>query len=152
MITKKKYFPPNAFRICVDLVEEDISGRIYSPLSSDVIEFVSIGEILVKMDELFDRCGYPQAFQDKRSFDEVKEQGNLYRGLPKTEQNTVDIFNYSGKAGTFDLMVKSRQNTSWQGSMYDEAGNVLKEFDGEVEFLSALIEIIKTENKVNKIV
>lgn len=143
MITNKRYYPPNAFRICVDVIEEDISGRIYSPLSPDAIAFISIGEILVKMDELFDRCGYPQAFQDKRSFDGAKGQDNLYRGLPKTEQNTDDILNRSGKEGTFDLMVKSRQNTSWQGTLYDEDGNVLKEFDGEVELLSALIERLK---------
>lgn len=143
MVAKNMYFPPNAFRVCVDLIEEDITGRIYSPLSTEVIVFISIGEILVKMDELFDRCGYPQAFQNKRSFDIAKEQDNLYRGLPKKNQNTDDILMYYGKKGTFDLIIKSRQNTSWQGSLYDEDGNILKEFDGEMELLSVLIEFIQ---------
>lgn len=140
---KNIYFPQNAFRVCVDLIEEDISGRIYSPLSEKMIPFAGIGEILVKMDELFDCCGYPQAFQNKRSFDTVKEQKNLYRGLPEKLQNTEDILSHYGKEGTFDLLVKSRQNASWQGVLYDDEGNVLKEFDGEIGLLSILMELIK---------
>jgi len=144
MTTGTTYFPPNAFRICVDLIGVDIEGRIYSPLSSDVIKFVSVGEILVKMDELFDRCGYPQAFQDKRSFDADKGRHNLYKGLPKAQQNVDGILSQKGEEITFDMIVKSRQNTSWQGALYDSEGNVLKEFNGEVELLTLLVEMTKS--------
>jgi len=143
MIEAKKYFPPNAFRVCVDDMKEDIAGRIYTPLVREAIPFVSMGELLVKMDGLFDLYGYPQAFQDKRSFDSDKEQVNLYRGLPKIAQETAEILKQSGKKGTFDLIVKSRQNTSWQGALYDNQGVLLKEFNGEVELLASIIEITK---------
>lgn len=145
MIATKKIFPPNAFRVCVDDLKDDIAGRIYSPLETEAILFVSIGELLVKMDELFDRYGYPQAFQDKRSFDSGKEQGNLYRGLPKTEHEDEKILCQSGREGTFDIIVKSRQNTSWQGALYDKEGILLKEFNGEVELLAGMIELTQAE-------
>lgn len=147
MTAAKRYFPPNAFRVCVDDLKEDIAGRIYSPLMTEAILFVSIGELLVKMDELFDRYGYPQAFQDKRSFDSGKEQGNLYRGLPKTEQDDEKILKQSGKEGTFDVIVKSRQNTSWQGALYNKEGILLKEFNGEVELLAGMIELTQTQSR-----
>lgn len=143
MTTQIRKFPPNAFRICVDTVGVDIAGRIYSPMSSDVINFVSVGEILVKMDELFDKYGYPQAFQDKRSFDNYKEQDNLYKGLPKTIRPVEDILSKAGKAMTYDMIVKSRQNTSWQGNLYDSKGNNIKEFDGEVEILALLADLMQ---------
>lgn len=141
MASTKKYYPPNAFRICVDTMEEDIAGRIYSPLSAETIYFVSAGEMLVKMDELFDHFGYPQAFQDKRSFDSEKDSGNLYRGMPETQQTAAKIVKQSGRKKTFDMIVKSRQNTSWQGALYDMEGNLLTEFDGEVELLSVLVKV-----------
>lgn len=147
MTAAKKYFPPNAFRVCVDDLNNDIAGRIYSPLVTEAILFVSIGEILVKMDELFDRHGYPQAFQDKRSFDSGKEQGNLYRGMPKTAQDDEDILYQLGREGTFDVIVKSRQNTSWQGALYNKEGTLLKEFNGEVELLASMIEMTQSKRK-----
>ena len=145
MTAAKKYFPPNAFRVCVDDLRDDIAGRIYSPLVAEAILFVSIGELLVKMDELFDRYGYPQAFQDKRSFDSAKEQGNLYRGMPKAEQDDEKILSQVGREGTFDVLVKSRKNTSWQGSLYNKEGTLLKEFNGEVELLASMIELTQTK-------
>ena len=145
MIAAKKYFPPNAFRVCVDDIKDDIAGRIYSPLEAEAILFVSIGELLVKMDELFDLCGYPQAFQDKRSFDSAKTQGNLYKGKPKTEQTEQVILGQSGQRGTFDVLVKSRQNTSWQGALYNEEGILLKEFNGEMELLAGMIELTQAK-------
>ena len=141
MAELNRFFPANAFRICIDNIELDISGRIYSPLSSEPIPFVSMSEIFVKMDELFDKCGYPQAFQDKRSFDEGKEIKNGYRGLPRIWRETENILTQCGRKRTFDVIVKSRQNTSWQGNLYDGDGNCAADFNGEVELLSSMIKL-----------
>ena len=139
------YYPLNAFRICGDRINDDVEGRVFSPLKSDVIRFSGMADLLVKMDELFDRVGYPQAFQDKRSFDSGKEQGNLYRGMPKTEHDDEKILRQAGREGTFDIIVKSRQNTSWQGALYNKEGILLKEFNGEVELLAGMIELTQTK-------
>jgi len=63
------YYPLNAFRICADKIDDDVEGRVFSPLKAEMISFSSMAGLLVKMDELFDQVGYPQAFQDKRRFD-----------------------------------------------------------------------------------
>lgn len=134
-----KYYPPNAFRICADKIEKDVEGRVCSPLQLETIHFSGMTELLVKMDELFDKVGYPQAFQDKRSFDSDKEANNLYRGIPVSKREPADILNYTGECKTFDILVHSRKNTSWQGEIYNEKGAFLGGFDGEIALLSSIV-------------
>ena len=139
MVISTEYYPLNAFRICVDNMGADIRGRAYSPLKKEEILFSGVGELLVKMDELFDDVGYPQAFQDKRSFDVDKERSNLYRGIPKSVLAADKIVKQYGICKTVDVLVISRKNTSWQGELYDDKGVYSKNFDGEIELLSSIV-------------
>ena len=139
IITEKKY-PLNAFRICIDRIEGNVEGRVFSPLQKECIFFADMGDVLVKMDELFDKVGYPQAFQDKRSFGDGRERFNLYQGVPKGELSAAKIVLQAGKYRTFDIVVNSRKNTSWQGSIYVENGMFLSDFDGEIELLTKIIQ------------
>lgn len=134
----KNYYPLNAFRICADKIEGDVGGRIFCPLNDEGIQFCGMTELLVMMDEMFDRAGYPQAFQDKRSFEQMKERRNLYRGIPKSVMAPSSIVIQKGKHTTFDVLVHSRKNTSWQGEIYDEDGNFLADFDGEIQLMAAI--------------
>ena len=145
MYITEKYYPLNAFRICADMIDEDVEGRVYSPLKADCIPFRGMGELLVKMDALFDKVGYPQAFQDKRSFDKDKERVNLYRGIPDGELKPAGIISKVGKVRTFDVVVTSRKNTSWQGTVQTDDGTVLGDFDGEIALLATIINNSKTE-------
>lgn len=145
MYITEKYYPLNAFRICADAIGDDVEGRVFSPLKAESISFRGMGELLVKMDELFDRVGYPQAFQDKRSFDKDKERVNLYRGIPEGELKPADIIRESGKVRTFDVVVNSRKNTSWQGCVQTDDGTVLGDFDGEIALLAIILKNSKTE-------
>jgi len=145
MYITEKYYPMNAFRICADIIGEDVEGHVFSPLKAESIPFRGMGELLVKMDELFDRVGYPQAFQDKRSFDKDKERVNLYRGIPEGELKPADIISKSGKVRTFDVMVNSRKNTSWQGSVQTQEGTSLGDFDGEIALLAIILDNSKIE-------
>lgn len=145
MYITEKYYPLNAFRICADTIGEDVEGRVFSPLKAECIPFRGMGELLVKMDELFDRVGYPQAFQDKRSFDKDKERTNLYRGIPDGELKPGDIISNTGKIRTFDIVVTSRKNTSWQGSVQTDDGTVLGDFNGEIALLAIILNKSKTE-------
>lgn len=134
----KNYYPLNAFRICADKIEDDVEGRIFCPLNGEEIRFCGMTELLVIMDEVFDRAGYPQAFQDKRSFEQMKERRNLYRGIPKSVMAPEAIIMQKGKHITFDVLVHSRKNTSWQGEIYDEDGSLLVNFDGEIQLMAAI--------------
>ena len=139
MVISEKYYPLNAFRICADKIDGDVSGRVFSPLQEESVSFLGMGELLVKMDELFDRVGYPQAFQDKRSFDGIKEHTNLYRGIPEGEMSPALILEQTGEQKTFDVLVISRKNTSWQGELYNEDNAFLKSFNGEIELLESIV-------------
>lgn len=139
MFITEKYYPLNAFRICADRVDEDVSGRVYTPLKSGSISFNGMGELLLKMDELFDRVGYPQAFQDKRSFESGGERLNLYHGIPQSKMKADEIIRQKGMAKTFDVVVESRRNTSWQGSIYLSDGTFISDFNGEIKMLESII-------------
>lgn len=139
MEDQKRYYPVNMFRVCIDRYQEDISGRVCSPVSEEDIPFSGIGELLVKMDKLFDDIGYPQAFQDKRSFEEEKSMGNVYRGIPEAVRDVRGILEQKGICCTYDISVESRRNTSWQGVIYDVAGGKREKFKGEVELLEKLM-------------
>lgn len=145
MENRKSFYSANRFRVCIDSYREDISGRVYSPLCEEEIAFQGIGELLLKMDRLFDRMGYPQAFQNKRSFEHKTETENLYRGIPQTVQDTESIRRQAGRHYTCDIEVESRRNTSWQGEILAVDGSALGKFDGEVELLEKLTELTEKE-------
>lgn len=128
----------NMFRVCIDTCAGDISGYAHSPLCEEEIVFTGIGELLLKMDKLFDSVGYPQGFQDKRSFENEKRGDNAYRGIPRAVRQTENILEQIGGCCTFDIMVESRRNTSWQGAIYDGEGCEHGRFNGEVELLEKL--------------
>ena len=134
-----KYYPLNAFRICADKLGDDVEGRVFSPLKAEAIHFSGMADLLVKMDALFDKVGYPQAFQNKRSFDSGKELSNLYRGIPESAIPPEEILKQSGNCKTYDVLIHSRKNTSWQGELYDEKSVFLNSFDGEIELLESIV-------------
>lgn len=141
MERNKKIYPVNMFRICIEKIQGDIGGQIFSPLSAEAINFSDIGDLLLKMDKLFDKVGYPQAFQTKRTFAEEKKQENAYRGIPRAVRDVESILSQRGTNGTYDILVVSRRNTSWQGEVYGLPGDKKGEFNGEVELLALLTEL-----------
>lgn len=134
----RRSYTVNTFRVCIDACREDISGRVYSPMCEGEVSFAGVGELLVKMDKLFDEVGFPQAFQDKRSFGTGQDRSNVYRRIPKIKRNAEKIWDQTGKCRTFDIVVESRRNTSWQGSIFDPSGKECGKFNGEVELLVRL--------------
>ena len=78
-------YPANGFRICVDTEEQDMAGRIYSLLVPEAITYSGWNELFLKMDAVFDQVGYPQAFQEKRSFTGGTKAAS-YQGSPKRLQ------------------------------------------------------------------
>lgn len=143
MEDRKRFYFPNMFRVCIDFNQGDVRGRAYTPLCEDEIVFTGIGELLLKIDRLFDAIGYPQAFQNKRSFDGGQETGNAYKGIPKSVRDPESIWQQMGLCCTYDIAVESRRNTSWQGVIYDSDGAEQGRFNGEVELMAQLVQLAK---------
>ena len=141
MGNEKIYYPPNSFRVCIDELNNDIIGNIYSPLIEEVIGFRVVEHLLVKMDKLFDAKGYPQSFQDKRSFERNTERNNLYFGMPERGEWAENIFDVKGQLKTYDIMMYSRQNTSWQGKITDVVTQEVSTFTGEMELVNTITRI-----------
>ena len=129
-------YPGNMFRLCIDGTQE-LQGQVYTPLRKDPIPFVGV-EVVLELDKLFDATGFPQSFQDKRSFDEDSNKGNAYQGKPQLVLSQKEIESHYGKKATFDCFVKTRANASWQGTLYNIKGEEIGEFNGDVELLSLL--------------
>lgn len=140
-----RHYPVNAIRVCIDAYDEDVKGRIYSKMSGKAFRFENCSELFLRADQLFDRCGYPQSFQEKRDFHESGKAGHYAR--PKICLGDAQIRSQSGKLSTLDILVKSRRRAGWQGSILKEEGGVLAEFQSEMELLRYLGINRECENK-----
>ena len=130
-------YPANGFRICVDTEEQDMAGRIYSLLAPEVITYSGWNELFLKMDAVFDQVGYPQAFQEKRSFTGGTKAAS-YQGSPKLLQPYEAVTHERGLLWTVDVVVISRRDTSWQGIVYDLDRQEIGQFDGELGLMKIL--------------
>lgn len=130
-------YPANGFRICVDTEEQDMAGRIYSLLVPEVITYSGWNELFLKMDAVFDQVGYPQAFQEKRSFTGGTKAAS-YQGSPKLLQPYETVTHERGLLWTVDVVVISRRDTSWQGIVYDLDRQEIGQFDGELGLMKIL--------------
>ena len=139
---RKENYPMNGFRLCVDQVTEDISGTFFSPLLEKPVSYQGCNQLLLQMDALFDEKGYPQAFQEKRSFASEKKKIASYHGIPKRKGNSKEIYSQKGKIATMDIVVSTRRNTSWQGCIF-KPGNWEKihDFHGEMQFLQLVMQL-----------
>lgn len=138
MEEKTNCFPLNGIRICIDNKDSNMEGRAYSPLWKACITFCGLEELLLKADKVFDEKGYPQAFQEKRSFLGKKCRPAAFRGLPSPETDEKTILSQQGMLETYDIVVESRRNTSWQGCVY-KAGKKIGDFCGELELIGCLL-------------
>lgn len=140
MREKRIKYPPNGFRVCIDSRESDIGGVAYSPLVEQEITYNGINELILEMDRIFDQKGYPQAFQEKRSFFSRKKSSTPYRGVPEVIPDAEKIYEKTGKIFTVDVVVEARRNASWQGYIRPVDGAKIKRYQGELELLQLLLE------------
>ena len=141
--TEKKVFPTNMLRICVEQFDEDVKGRVYTKLSEEPIRFENCCELLLKTDALFDRCGYPQTFQEKRDFNGKKVSS--YYTPPKACLDDETLGSQKGQLATLDVFVRSRRNTSWQGIIKPEDGSSIIEFSSDIELLAGIKKLMEKE-------
>ena len=135
-------YPVNSIRVCVDAVYDgNLSGRFYSKMNSDPVSFHSIAKLLLGADKLFDLRGYPQNFEEKRSFTKQKVWTGKY-SVPPVLLDDETVLKQRGLLFTFDILVQSRHRAGWQGIVVSLDGEAV-EFQSELELLGC----IDTETK-----
>ncbi len=145
------YFPLNGLRVCIDSVlGDELEGRFYSPMEKNAICFESYGEFLLKGEALFERMGYPQAFLQNRSFHEVSKEDNRYKGVPREVLKFEEIVTQKGSICTFQVIVTSRRNATWQGVLQQEDGKDIDTYSSVMELLKLLKEQKKIKEKLSE--
>lgn len=90
--------------ICLDSYHDGIPvGRIYGP-SAEAVQFQSLTQFLIKMEQILDDNKMPQSFTSPRTFGVTDHLSAA--AAPEFQR---------GKVATFTLQVLFRQHTSWQG-------------------------------------
>jgi len=120
-------------------------GRLSSLYLDKPFEFYSLIHMLSKMEEIFDEKKFPQAFLTPRSFVKKKSENadNLeeYSMLPENDEAVNEV--YSGSAlgdFTFEILVRFRQNASWQGEIKWCDRDLKQEFLSVLEMLKLIEE------------
>lgn len=127
----------NTLRLCIDSYGCDIQGRFYSRMSGSAVSFESCGELLLRADMLFDESGYPQPFQEKRSFTKEKKRCK-YCASPRELCSEEEILKQKGEFCTMDVTVWSRRRAGWQGSILYPDGTFISGFQNEMELLQKM--------------
>lgn len=137
--TEKRVFPINAVRLCVDQCSNELKGRVYSKLSITALRFDNFSEFLLKTDKLFDRCGYPQSYLEKRNFSSKTQTGSYF--LPKALTSDEEILKQKGDIATIDIFVKSRRRAGWQGFLMRPDGRKASEYQSEMGLMHLICSV-----------
>lgn len=137
-----RIYPLNGIRLCIDRVEGNLAGRMYSKLTEQPISFESSKQMILEADDFFDQQGYPQRFLEPRSFQKNVESTSHFH-YPKPVVADEMIFKQRGKCCTLDLLVQSRRKAGWQGFVHVPEGGLVREFRSELELLMILEKELK---------
>ena len=130
-------FPMNMIRLCIDGYGNDLSGRVYSKLMLVPLLFSGCNGLLLRMDDVFEQVGYPQAFQVKRTFFKpAKLKGRIC--IPEQLMDDKEMERQSGNCGTFDVIVQSRRQSGWQGLLMNPERTSVRKFKSEMELLHCI--------------
>lgn len=133
-------FPVNSIRICIDGQENDeIHGKICGvALNGDVV-FQNIADLLVKIDDALNFVGTPQSYQKCRSFEGKNKSAEALHGTAKRYRDAAEIREQAGTRKTVDIIIFTRQHTSWQGIVKDTEGKIIGEFKSDLELVKAVL-------------
>ncbi len=131
-------FPMNMIRLCIDGYGDDLSGRAYSKLTLVPLLFSGCGELLLRMDDIFEQVGYPQAFQKRRTF--FSGPTRLRETVRMSERllDDKEMGKQQGKYQTYNIVVQSRRQSSWQGILMDPERTSMRKFQSEMDLLRCI--------------
>ena len=106
---------PNGVVLCVNGSNEgELSGVFYHSYSPEPVPFHGIGQMTLRMEQLYNWLRFPYPGTNERSFGPVKKPS---RTIHERERIMSDetLLSKHGDIGTFIVRVQHRQNSSWQG-------------------------------------
>lgn len=129
----------SSLRFCVDAAcDERISGRVFSRRFTRAVAFSDLTDLILQLDKVFDRQGFPQAFQRGRTFLRSETDADYIADDPACGISEESVLAQRGGVLTFDITVVSRRNTNWQGTVCWVDSGEQQEFSGVMELLRLL--------------
>lgn len=136
-VNRKEHIPNDltVTKIIISQIEtHEYDGYFYNEYDGAYIKFHSLLQLLKKLDNLFDRCNFPEVTHEYRKFSEPKEDKKRMgkEHIMRKNENQSDE---SVKNATFLLQVKFRRNASWQGQIQWVDKNMKKNFRSTLELI-----------------
>ena len=105
----------NGIVLCIDGIDaRGCNGCFWHAYADDPVSFGSLGEMLFRMEALFDRLNFPRRGNADRNFIETQPGRR-----PEKEEEKVmsdqELLSHKGSQETFIVRVQHRQNNTWQG-------------------------------------
>lgn len=126
--------------ICFDSFKDyQLQGKAYNSSQMEPIEFRDISDLVIQIDNLFNKNGKPLSFEEIRSFTKVKHTSSYQYKLP-TYHNFQELQKYLGMAITVDIVVISRRKASWQGILFYEGREV--NFNDVLELIKEITNLL----------
>jgi hypothetical protein len=130
----------------------DFGGSLYVFNGGKELKFDSLGVLLKRMEETFDRMSFPQKAFENRSFDKKAGKKSIVETRYSEMENVNGDPEQESKA-TFIIHVKYRQNATWQGEIKWVNRNRVQFFRSELEMIklmdTALSEDFGREDKID---
>lgn len=107
------------FRVCVDhITETGFSGRVFSQMLKEPLTFSDHGNLFLSLDDIMDTANYPKAFMQSRSFTMRNNTPRYITARQLSEGMTHETVRAAkGNLLTFSLSIRSRRNSTWQGTV-----------------------------------
>ena len=132
---------PNLISICIDsIVDGEMSGEIYHCYSKEAVNFSNIIRMIEAAEAFFDRIRFPEASTQMRSFE---KREHVVQAKPEKVCTPEEVLTKRGKAGTFLLNVRYRQNSSWQGEIEWIEENRVYQFASVLELIKILSNVMQ---------
>jgi hypothetical protein len=92
----------------------DLRGEFYHSYSESPVPFNGMGQMILRMEKLYDYLRFPYPGTVSRSFGKEKKLKRLTQERKKIMKDEA-LLSKHGDIGTFIVRVQHRQNSSWQG-------------------------------------
>ncbi len=129
---------PNTVGVCIDERKKGFKGRIYNCFSKEPQYFNDVTEMIYIMEGVMDALNYPAIKTNPRRF--KKTEVNFETGEIDIENKLVEVENLisAGDSDAYLIMVTSRDNSCWQGVIYNKKNDVEENFNSDLELFKLL--------------
>jgi len=130
----------------IDYTGGVVRGLLHSQYLATPYEFTSLFRMIEKMEQIFDEKKFPGAFMSLRTFGVAKGRAKKSEvennEIMQDSVKKVVINDSHGSKCTFEIMVRYRQNATWQGQIHWLEKNLHQNFRSVLEMLKLMDEAL----------